>query len=374
VGGSNNQTALSTLDYSGVDGTFEVDGTLVTLDANYADEAALATAIEGQLTGYTVAVVGGTAGGGDLEISITNDTSPTAVAITNANAAAIAGGFADSAGTAGTETSNLVFDVDGTTVTINSDYTGDIDGLVADIQGQIGAGYVVAAEDADTFSITSATTGANTAVVDNFQTTSITGADGGTQVDGVDDTAALSLTVSELTVQVGDGTAVAVANATYDSVDDFVAAINTALGGNATASLDDNNVLTISSSETITIGGADAATVFTATEFAASGSLTTVNVNSVDAANDAIRRIDSALTSVSDLRSTFGAIQNRFESTIANLGSTVENLSASRSRILDADFAAETANLTRAQILQQAGISILSQANALPQTVLGLLG
>jgi flagellin len=133
-------------------------------------------------------------------------------------------------------------------------------------------------------------------------------------------------------------------------------------------------VLTISSSETITIGGTDAATVFTATEFAASGSLSTVNVNSVDEANDAIRRIDSALTSVSDLRSTFGAIQNRFESTIANLGSTVENLSASRSRILDADFAAETANLTRAQILQQAGISILSQANALPQTVLGLLG
>jgi flagellin len=165
-----------------------------------------------------------------------------------------------------------------------------------------------------------------------------------------------------------------VANASYDSIDDFVAAINTALGGNATASLDDNNVLTISSPETITIGGADAATVFTATEFAATGNLTTVNVNSVDAANDAIRRIDSALTSVSDLRSTFGAIQNRFESTIANLGSTVENLSASRSRILDADFAAETANLTRAQILQQAGISILSQANALPQTVLGLLG
>jgi flagellin len=199
----------------------------------------------------------------------------------------------------------------------------------------------------------------------------------GTSTAGVADVAAVAavtFTVSDLTIQVGDGSEVAVANATYDSIDDFVAAINTALGGNATASLDDDNVLTISSSETITIGGANAGTVFTATEFAASGSLTTVNVNSVDAANDAIRRIDSALTSVSDLRSTFGAIQNRFESTIANLGSTVENLSASRSRILDADFAAETANLTRAQILQQAGISILSQANALPQTVLGLLG
>ncbi|MFO7552015.1 MAG: flagellin, partial [Haliea sp.] len=66
-------------------------------------------------------------------------------------------------------------------------------------------------------------------------------------------------------------------------------------------------------------------------------------------------------------------IQNRFESTIANLSGTAENLSASRSRIQDADFASETAALTRAQILQQAGISVLSQANAQPQNVLALL-
>ncbi|MBX6394027.1 MAG: flagellin, partial [Burkholderiales bacterium] len=71
--------------------------------------------------------------------------------------------------------------------------------------------------------------------------------------------------------------------------------------------------------------------------------------------------------------STLGAIQNRFESTIANLQTTTENLTASRSRILDADFAAETANLTRAQILQQAGIAMLAQANALPNNVLALL-
>jgi flagellin len=97
------------------------------------------------------------------------------------------------------------------------------------------------------------------------------------------------------------------------------------------------------------------------------------NVLTVTGANDTIQRIDSALTSVSSLRSTFGAIQNRFESTIANLQSVSENLSASRSRILDTDFAAETANLTRAQILQQAGTAILAQANSVPQNVLSLL-
>jgi hypothetical protein len=80
-------------------------------------------------------------------------------------------------------------------------------------------------------------------------------------------------------------------------------------------------------------------------------------------ANDAILRIDSALTSVSGLRSTLGAIQNRFDSTINSLQAVSENLSASRSRIQDTDFAAETAALTRAQILQQAGTAMVAQAN-----------
>ncbi|MGR8999893.1 MAG: flagellin, partial [Gammaproteobacteria bacterium] len=103
------------------------------------------------------------------------------------------------------------------------------------------------------------------------------------------------------------------------------------------------------------------------------GSLATVNVQSVSNSNDAIQRIDSALNSVNTLRSTFGAIQNRFESTINNLATTAENLTASRSRIQDTDFAAETANLTRAQILQQAGTAMLAQANQIPQNVLSLL-
>jgi flagellin len=76
---------------------------------------------------------------------------------------------------------------------------------------------------------------------------------------------------------------------------------------------------------------------------------------------------------VSTLRSTFGAIQNRFESVITSLSATAENLTASRSRIQDTDFAMETASLTRGQILQQAGVAMLAQANQLPNTVLSLL-
>jgi flagellin len=121
-------------------------------------------------------------------------------------------------------------------------------------------------------------------------------------------------------------------------------------------------------------GGAPAKAGFTATSLALGNqALNSASVTTVAGANTTITRVDAALTSVSNLRSTFGAIQNRFESTISNLSSISENLTASRSRILDTDFAAETANLTRAQILQQAGIAILAQANAVPQTVLGLL-
>jgi len=104
-----------------------------------------------------------------------------------------------------------------------------------------------------------------------------------------------------------------------------------------------------------------------------SNTLSQVNVLSVTNSENTIQRVDASLTSVSSLRSQLGAVQSRFESITSNLQTVSENLQASRSRILDADFAAETANLTKAQILQQAGVAVLAQANAVPQTVLGLL-
>ncbi|WP_454753422.1 FliC/FljB family flagellin [Cupriavidus necator] len=91
------------------------------------------------------------------------------------------------------------------------------------------------------------------------------------------------------------------------------------------------------------------------------------------ATSNPLASIDAALQKVDDLRSSLGAVQNRFDSVIANLGTTVTNLSASRSRIQDADYATEVSNMTRAQILQQAGTSVLAQANQTTQSVLSLL-
>lgn len=98
-----------------------------------------------------------------------------------------------------------------------------------------------------------------------------------------------------------------------------------------------------------------------------------IDVSTTAGANAAISTIDAALTNVSSNRAGLGAVQNRFLTTIENLQTTSENLSASRSRIQDADFAAETANLSRSQILQQAGTAMVAQANQLPQQVLQLL-
>jgi flagellin len=90
-------------------------------------------------------------------------------------------------------------------------------------------------------------------------------------------------------------------------------------------------------------------------------------------ATDAITALDAAIDDVTTARSDYGAVQNRFESVISNLRVAVENQAAARSRIMDADFAQETANLSRAQVLQQAGIAMVAQANALPSNVLALL-
>jgi flagellin len=102
-------------------------------------------------------------------------------------------------------------------------------------------------------------------------------------------------------------------------------------------------------------------------------SVASINIGTQQGAQSALAVIDSALQFIDATRGDLGAVQNRLLSTISNLSNVAENVTAARSRIMDADFAAETANLTRASILQQAGISVLAQANALPQQTLALL-
>ncbi|NHA13376.1 flagellin [Thioalkalivibrio sp. XN279] len=155
---------------------------------------------------------------------------------------------------------------------------------------------------------------------------------------------------------------------------------NVEIGGSTSAASGFSDAITrggvsLSSTGAYTIAGDDSAKAGL-TDGAAAGSDTAyskINVTTAAQADVVLRVVDGALNSVNGSRASLGAVQNRFESVIANLSTVSENLTSSRSRILDADFAAETAALTRAQILQQAGISVLSQANAAPQSVLSLL-
>lgn len=149
-----------------------------------------------------------------------------------------------------------------------------------------------------------------------------------------------------------------------------------ASGGTAAADgtgMTTRGTLTLSSSASFTVGGADVAYGGLSAASASLTRLDTVNISTTAGANAAISILDGALSQVTSIRADLGAVQNRFSSTVANLQTTSENMSASRSRILDTDYALETALLTRGQILQQAGTAILAQANSLPQNVLSLL-
>ncbi len=146
----------------------------------------------------------------------------------------------------------------------------------------------------------------------------------------------------------------------------------TAGAGTASDSTRVTGSIELSSSDAFNIQGSTA-NIVSASKAGQLQSVAAIDITTTGGANSAIKSIDAALQTVNSQRADLGAIQNRFSSTIDAIAKTSQNLSAAQSRILDADFAAETAKLSKAQVLQQAGISVLAQANARPQQVLSLL-
>lgn len=190
-----------------------------------------------------------------------------------------------------------------------------------------------------------------------------------------------AIAAGDLTINGTDIGAIAAAGNAQERAGQLVEAINrvsatTGVGASYDAAA---GSVTLTSAAAVTVaGGADDATIAGWANGSVGTSTTTTGVNgaslsSYTNAQQAIGMIDKAIASVNTSRATVGSIQSRFDSTIANLMTTNENLTASRSRIMDADFAEETAKLTRAQVLQQAGVAMLAQANAVPQNVLSLL-
>jgi flagellin len=130
--------------------------------------------------------------------------------------------------------------------------------------------------------------------------------------------------------------------------------------------------LSLDSSNTFSVAGGT--TLTATTQAAALNKVSDIDLKTEAGAQSALAVIDGALAQIDNQRADLGAVQNRFGHTISNLANIQENVSASRSRIQDTDFAVETAQMTKNQILQQAGTSILAQANQLPQAALSLIG
>jgi len=215
----------------------------------------------------------------------------------------------------------------------------------------------------------------------DLTTSTRSGEIGGVAVQGLSVTVNDSNTIasdSTLTFDVGSESQEVKFTGNEDSLQDVVNQINSQVDGASAVLNTAGDGIDLLSSEDLGAAtyseGSGTADVISGGAAASVGeSLNDADVKDVRNANGMIVRVDGALDTVNELRGQLGAVQNRFESTIANLSTSVENLSASNSRILDADFAAETANLAKSQVLQQAGISVLSQANARPQQVLSLL-
>ena len=204
-------------------------------------------------------------------------------------------------------------------------------------------------------------------------------------VTGAAATAFTAITAGDLTINgVSVGAVAAGGNAATQGAN-IAAAINTKSGlTNVTATADAAGKVSLvnasGSSTVVAFAGASASTAITGLTAGTTAATTSsvagfagVDISTTAGADIAIAAMDSALSAVNAGRADLGAYQNRFSSAISNVQTTSENLTASRSRIVDTDFAAETATLSRNQVLQQAGTAMLAQANAMPQSVLALL-
>jgi flagellin len=265
-------------------------------------------------------------------------------------AADMASAFAAHAASGGTETT-----VGSVTVTSTPAYAGD---------------WTFSADDGE---LTATSTTANTDVDDiEFTDTDSIGA-GVTSTDGTAAQVGLTLDITDNAITVTASQATIDAGITTEDIAALIDGKQTTFGRiTATGGTD---TISAAFGPTNLGGGADAQA---ASADYSVGTVETKTINQIDisslpGAEIAIASVDKALSDISTMRGGLGAVQNRFESTISNLMNVSENIAAARSRIIDADFAAETAELTKAQILQQAGTAMLAQANQLPQAVLGLL-
>ena len=333
------------------------------------------TALSGSTGGLTIAV--GNNAATTIQSSATYATTATTAgnvqyqnsASAYAKAAAINASGVSSLTATATNTQDVTFGqvTNGTGTTTNGSYQLAVNGV--SVLNATNAGQVVSATDVIT-------------AINNFSTqdggvTATAGGTGGILLTAADGS---NISLTQTVTAAAGGTPTALVGGItkiqgYNTVSS--ADIGTATTETTAASFGpvvNYGQVSLSAGQNITLAGTDVADIGqTASTLTASGTLAGNSVLTVQAANSTINAVDSALQTVSQFQSQLGAVQNRFTSTVQNLTTTAQNLTQSNSTIVSANFAQETANLTKSQVLEQAGISVLAQANSEPQLILKLI-
>ena len=374
--GSSLTTGTPATSYAGVGNaaTISVDGHPVTLSINYGSPAGVAGAIQAQLN---AAVPGGyvvTAQGAQIRFAHATGAAgataaPSVSSVSGANAAAF-DGSTPTAGHPAQSTTHAGFAVDGNPVSITSDYTGNAGGLVADIQTQLD-------NDArDKYRVSGSAAGISITrigAIDVPRLNDFTGT--GAAAFGQSVPVQLTLAKGALSVAVGSSPAIDVVG-TFSTPLELAQAIEDTVPGVMSVHIDQSTGrMKINAAQTITMGGSESSGDFAFQSLVnpPSGSLDDAGVRSPDIASDTVLRLDVAIDQLTRQRGDFGATLARLDAEVSLQQEQESATSAARGRIVDADFASETAAMTRAQVLQQAGAALVAQANASPRDVLQLL-
>jgi flagellin len=378
-GGALTTSGALNLSYAGATPTtFTVDGTTVSLNADFGSAGALATAVQGQLNAAHGGWYSVTASGGAITITKTaSAASPTsAVSIAAdtgpANISAFVSG-AQSAGAAAVTATFAGFSVDGHRVYIDSNYSGNDGGLIADIQAQLDAAPGLSG----VYQVSGSAAGVSIAKVGSLSPPGVgnfvgTGATTFAQASS----GVLTLGAGDLQLQFGSGPKVDIVG-NFTSADALAGAIMSKAKGIYATVDTTTGKMKLLSTQSFTVSGAQAdpggSIAYDAADSQTNGNLGTVNLFNVTSSIEVVMRVDATLESVNQARATLGAYQNRLLYALSNLQTGSDNLSQARGRIVDADYAQELANLTKQQILQQAAQAMLVQANHLASNVLALL-
>ena len=360
---------------AGNSAVISVDGRNVTLASNYGSLGGVVGAIQSQLDGSAPGSYVVSQSSGQVKIAKTSGASnapgaPAIAAVSGSNAAAFASN-APTNGNAASSNTHAGFTVDGHRVSLTSD-VGDANGLIGAIQQQLDTGAP---------GVYSVSGGASGISIQHAQAGALPSIGGFTDTGGAvfarGPGAHLTLAAGDLSVQVGSGHAIDITG-NFTTAESLANAIQAKVPAVSSVHIDEQTgQLKINATQTITLAGNQAggsgALDFAQLSNPPSGSLDDAAVTNQDNASDTVLRIDAAIDTLAGQRSTFGSLLARFDTISSSVQRQQAIVEGSRGRIVDADFAGESASLARSQVLQQAGVALLAQANAQPSQVLQLL-